>query len=202
MIGRKQVFSTSETAYAVDRKGKIVAWNQAAEQTFGYAESDALGQQCWELLSGRDIFGNLSCCEGCPIRATAFGNEPIKRFQMDFETASHERKRFTVSTLMLFNRPGQNVFVHLCHPESGATESKRIRTKTNQMALNTRQRALTPRETEVLSLLHQGMKVLQVATAMSISPSTVRNHTQHILSKLHVHNRLEAVVLGRKLGLI
>ena len=77
MFAGKNLFSTSETAYAVDRNGQIVVWNQAAEQTFGYAESEALGQQCWELLSGRDVFGNQSCCEGCPIRATAFNNEPI-----------------------------------------------------------------------------------------------------------------------------
>ena len=70
MIVGKNPFSTSETAYAVDRSGQIVVWNQAAEKIFGYAESEALRQQCWELLSGRDVLGNQSCCEGCPVRAT------------------------------------------------------------------------------------------------------------------------------------
>ena len=75
MIVKENIFSTSETAYAVDRDGQIVVWNQAAEQTFGYTESEAFGQQCWKLLPGRDVFGNQSCCEGCPVRATAFDIE-------------------------------------------------------------------------------------------------------------------------------
>ena len=79
MIARDKLFITNETAYAVDREGQIVVWNQAAEHTFGYAESEALGLKCWELLSGRDVFGNQSCCEGCPVRATAFSKEQINR---------------------------------------------------------------------------------------------------------------------------
>ena len=202
MIVKKNIFTTSEAAYAVDRNGQIVVWNQAAEQILGYAESEALGQQCWELLSGQDVFGNQSCCEGCPVRATAFSNKPINRFQVDFKTAAHERKRFTVSTLMLFNAPGREVFVHLCHPETNVNESTVTKYVTHHTAVNAQTRALTPRETEVLTLLHKGMNIPDIAAAMSISSATVRNHTQHVLLKLHVHNRLEAVVLGRKLGLI
>ena len=194
---RKQVFSTSETAYAVDRSGQIVVWNQAAERTFGYVESEALGQQCWELLSGRDVFGNQSCCKGCPIRATAFNNEPINRFQVDFITAAKEQKRFTVSTLMLLNDPGNEVFVHLCQPESDAAEEV-----ANQPSVSNQRKPLTPKELEVLTLLHKGLTVAETATALTVSVSTVRNHTQHILFKLNVHSRFEAVALGRKLNLI
>jgi DNA-binding CsgD family transcriptional regulator len=202
VIARKSVFSTSETAYAVDRKGQIVAWNEAAAHTFGYTESEALGQRCWELLSGRDIFGNLSCCEGCPIRATAFNNEPVNRFQIDFETAAHERKRFTVSTLMLFDGPGKEVLVHLCRPDLEVNENTVTNHTTNHSAVSIQRGTLTARETEVLTLLHQGKSVPEIAAAMDISVSTVRNHTQHVLLKLHVHTRFEAVALGRKLGLI
>ena len=202
MIARDKLFSTGETAYAVDRNGQIMVWNQVAEQTFGYAESEALGQKCWELLSGRDVFGNQYCCEGCPVLATAFSNEPINRFQIDFKTAAHERKRFTVSTLILFNAPGKEVFVHLCHPASDVNESTVTKHVTNNSGANHQPKTLTPRETEVLTLLHKGMTVAETAAALGVSASTVRSHIQHILFKLHVHNRHEAVVLGRKLGLI
>ena len=97
MIREKNTFRTSEAAFAVDRNGQIVAWNQAAKGTFGYTKSRALGQRCWELLSGRDIFGNQSCCEGCPVRAAAFANEPINRFQIDFKTAIPESAKNTRS---------------------------------------------------------------------------------------------------------
>jgi len=196
-MARTRIFSTSETAYAVDRAGLIVAWNRAAEKTFGYTESEALGKQCWELLSGRDVFGNQSCCEGCPIRASAFNDEHINRFQIFFDTASQKRKRFTVSTLMLLNGAGNEAFVHLCHPEPEATKHVKKRPTENKQRSN-----LTSRETEVLSLLHKGLTVEEIASKLSISASTVRNHTQHILSKLQVHSRFEAVALGRKLSLI
>ena len=198
MIAGKSIFSTSETAYAVDRDGQIVAWNEAAARTFGYTESEALGERCWELLSGRDIFGNPSCCEGCPIRATAFNNKLVNRFQIDFETAEHEYERFTVSPLMLFDGPGNEVLVHLCRPDLEVTENA----VTNHSAVSIQRGTLTARETEVLALQHQGKTVPEIAAAMGISVSTVRNHTQHVLLKLHVHTRFEAVALGRKLGLI
>lgn len=202
MITEKNIFKTSEAAYAVDRNGQIVAWNQAAKRTFGYTKSKALGQRCWELLSGRDIFGNQSCCEGCPIRTTAFNNEPINRFQVDFKLASQERKRFTVSSLMLFNGPGKESFVHLCRPKSGVSESEVPKPAANHSSGNYLHKPLTPRETEVLTLLHKGMTVMGIADLLNVSPSTIRNHTQHILSKLDVHSRFEAVVIGRSLNLI
>lgn len=202
MSTEKNIFRTSEAAFAVDRDGQIVAWNQAAERTFGYTRSKALGQRCWELLSGRDIFGNQSCCEGCPVRAAAFANEPINRFQIYFKTALQERRKFTVSTLMLVQNPGKEVFVHLCRPKAGVFESEVPKDTANHSCGNYQHKPLTPRETEVLTLLHKGITVMEIADVLTISPSTVRNHTQHIYSKLHVRSRFEAVAIGRKLNLI
>jgi DNA-binding CsgD family transcriptional regulator len=202
MLAKKTIFSTSEAAFAVDHNGQIVVWNEAGEQTFGYTESEALGQSCWELLSGRDIFGNRSCCEGCPLRATAFNNDPVNRFQLDYKTAAHELKRFTVSMLMLFDGPGKEVLVHLCRPDLDANQNAVTNRATNNSAVSNQRGSLTPRETEVLALLHQGKAPPEIAAAMGISVTTVRNHIQHVLVKLHVHSRLEAVALGRKLGLI
>jgi DNA-binding CsgD family transcriptional regulator len=202
MITEKNIFKTSETAFAVDRSGQIVAWNLAAIRAFGYTKSKALGQSCWELLSGRDIFGNQSCCEGCPVRAAAFANEPINRFQIDFKTATQKRKKYTVSTLMLFNGPGKESFVHLCRPKPGVSESEVPKHAESHFCANYQHIPLTPRETEVLTLLHKGMTVMEIAEILTISPSTVRNHTQHILSKLDVHSRFEAVAIGCKLNLI
>jgi DNA-binding CsgD family transcriptional regulator len=202
MITGKNIFRTSEAAFAVDRNGQIVAWNQAAKKTFGYTKSKAMGKHCWVLLSGRDIFGNQSCCEGCPVRAAAFDNEPVNRFQIDFKTATQERKKYTVSTLMLFNGSGNESFVHLCRPKSEVSEIEVTKQASNHSHAHHQHVPLTPRETEVLTLLHKGMTVTEIADALTISPSTVRNHTQHILLKLNVHSRFEAVAIGRKLNLI
>lgn len=202
MIAAKNIFITSETAFAVDRTGQILVWNQAAEKTFGYAEYEALGQQCWKLLSGLDVFGNQSCCVGCPIRDAAFNSEPINRFKADFMTAEHKRKRYIVCTLMFFNARGKDVFVHIFRPEPDVDERTVTNRVTHHSAVENQRKTLTPRETEVLAHLHKGMTIPGIAAELNICPATVRNHTQHVLLKLHVHSRFEAVALGRDLGLI
>lgn len=191
------IFSTSEAAYAVDRDGQIVVWNRAAERTFGYKKTEALGRNCWELLSGRDMFGNRSCCKGCPVREAAFKEERVHLFKVDFKTAAQRRKSFLVTTLMLFGVSGKDLFVHICNPESDLALNTTISPVNGKPRHN-----LTPRETEVLSLLHQGKTIGDIAARLTVSTTTVRNHTQHILYKLNVHSRFEAVALGRKLGLI
>ena len=55
---------------------------------------------------------------------------------------------------------------------------------------------LTPRERDVLHLLTQGLDGAAIAEELFVSPATVRNHIQHILGKLGVHNRTEAVALA------
>jgi NarL family two-component system response regulator LiaR len=55
---------------------------------------------------------------------------------------------------------------------------------------------LTDREREVLALLVEGMNNSQIADRLIVSRSTVKFHVSSILSKLHVANRTEAVVLA------
>lgn len=61
---------------------------------------------------------------------------------------------------------------------------------------------LTQRETEVLRLLAQGLPNRQVAEALNLSVNTVRNHTQHLLTKLDAHSQLEAVAVATRLGIL
>jgi DNA-binding NarL/FixJ family response regulator len=60
---------------------------------------------------------------------------------------------------------------------------------------------LTPREREVLTLLAEGRSSSQIARELVISPRTVGTHVQHILSKLGVHNRTQAVAVAHRAGL-
>jgi DNA-binding NarL/FixJ family response regulator len=54
-------------------------------------------------------------------------------------------------------------------------------------------RKLTRRELDVLSLLVEGLSQPEIANRLFISPKTVGKHIEHILSKLGVHNRAQAV---------
>ena len=55
---------------------------------------------------------------------------------------------------------------------------------------------LSPREVEVLRLLTRGQPNEQIARNLFISVSTVKNHVQHIISKLGVSDSLQAAVLA------
>ena len=61
---------------------------------------------------------------------------------------------------------------------------------------------LTPREREVLALMVEGMTNPEIAERLSISRATATAHVSHILSKLGVSNRQEAIVLAVRSKLV
>jgi len=61
---------------------------------------------------------------------------------------------------------------------------------------------LTRRQVEVLSLLVEGLSQSEIAAKLFISPKTVSKHIEHILARLGVHNRTQAVALAVRDGLI
>jgi DNA-binding NarL/FixJ family response regulator len=65
-----------------------------------------------------------------------------------------------------------------------------------------RETDLSDREISVLRLLAQGSTTTSVAEQLHISRTTVNNHIQHILRKLDVHTRLEAIRRAEHAGLI
>ena len=61
---------------------------------------------------------------------------------------------------------------------------------------------LTPRETEILELLAEGLANKQIALGLEISEHTVKFHISSIYAKLGATNRMEAVRMGLQLGLV
>jgi len=61
---------------------------------------------------------------------------------------------------------------------------------------------LTEREHEVLALMVEGLNNTEIATQLGVSPSTIKSHVSHILAKLNVDGRTEAVVLAMRHGLV
>ena len=61
---------------------------------------------------------------------------------------------------------------------------------------------LTKRELEVLRLLTDGLSQKEIAASLVISPKTVAAHIQHILGKLGVHSRAQAVAHAYRRGLL
>lgn len=69
-------------------------------------------------------------------------------------------------------------------------------------AQDLRKTRLTPRQCEVLDLLHQGKSNKLIARQLGLSDNTVRRHVQDILAHFEVVSRTEAVFEARRLGLI
>lgn len=58
---------------------------------------------------------------------------------------------------------------------------------------------LTPREWEVLDLLSAGRATEQIARELDVTIETVRSHVKHLLRKLGVHSRSEAILAAQRL---
>jgi two-component system, NarL family, response regulator LiaR len=61
---------------------------------------------------------------------------------------------------------------------------------------------LTTRETEVLRHVALGLSNRDIAAALSVSEETVKTHVTHVLAKLNVDNRAQAIVQALKRGLV
>jgi DNA-binding NarL/FixJ family response regulator len=60
---------------------------------------------------------------------------------------------------------------------------------------------LTERETEILRLVAKGLTSRQIADRLVLSHRTVQNHTQNVLTKLQLHNRVELTRYAIEKGL-
>jgi DNA-binding NarL/FixJ family response regulator len=61
---------------------------------------------------------------------------------------------------------------------------------------------LTDRELQVLSLLGEGLDTIAMSQRLGIAIHTIEWHVRHVIEKLEVHSKLQAVIAGARLGLI
>lgn len=199
-------------AFATDARQIITFWNRGAAKVFGREPHEALGRHCHDVVCGKDGYGNRYCNDQCPIYATVRRGEPVSGCQLLVQSKTGEASVLSVTVLQL---PGStpNLFslIHLIQPLDESTAIVKTASRLGAPRLEgpllgaeaaSPLPPLTTREKEILRWVASGLQNKEIAEKLDISLATVRNHIHHILEKLGVHSKLEAVSLAFRSGWI
>lgn len=85
----------------------------------------------------------------------------------------------------------------VCSPTVSAILMKNAFTFKRKMQSATQMSLLSPREKQILELLEGGLSNQQIASRLSVTVHTVKNHVHKVLTKLEVSTRAEAVAYAR-----
>jgi DNA-binding CsgD family transcriptional regulator len=207
----------SETpTLATDSRGHVMFWNRAAERLFGRLSNQALGRRCYDLIGGRDVFGNRFCYENCPVLSMTRRGESIRAFEMAVQCASGPESVGVTVIRVPGAGPEQATLVHLMQPidqqgrlaraleqlaaREQAPSPAPVEPVTHGAVAHAKAPPLTEREREILRLVASGLQNKEIADKLGLSTATVRNHIHNLLEKLGVHSKLEAVSLAFRQG--
>jgi DNA-binding CsgD family transcriptional regulator len=197
---------TTDAMIAVGADLTIIGWNQAATELFGLDADEALGEFCHTILCWRDRCGG-AVCEECATEPPVEVGELIPTREVIGRSSKGNPLWLNATTIVPPPElRDQCRLVHLVREVALPPELERLVVERLQgWSLATEEDVgvlsrLTPRETEVLHLLTEGLDGAAIANTLFLSPATVRNHIQHILKKLEVHSRTEAVGLALRKG--
>lgn len=203
-------------AFATDTRERLVFWNRGASDLLGRTSDEALGRHCWEIIGGRDVFGNRFCYGNCPVSASLRAGESVRGFELSMP-ANGSRPLLTHVTILRIPsvRPDLYTIVHILNPVQESTRLARVLERLGATPVEPGTRPvpgpadpedtpappqLTTREREVLRWVAAGLQNKEIAQTLDLSLATVRNHIHNILEKLGVHSKLEAVSLAFRNG--
>ena len=222
-----RVIDCSDGVSVVDSKHGVIHWNDMAHRLTGLRPNEVLGRFCFDLCAkGNEDNGCGQCRLDCPMFVAIKTGMAIPNFDLRYRNKWGKQVWYNVSTILVRDDI-QRVHTAIFHFRD-ITHQIQAEKLTSQMfavfrqseywqdagvrneapatlsfsAESAKRSTLTRRERDVLAILVTGASTKEIAQGLSISPVTVRNHIQHILEKLGVHSRLEAVVYALEHKLI
>ena len=195
-------------AFATDSRERVVFWNRGAATVLGRRSDEVLGHRCYEVLCGRDVFGNRLCFQNCPVSTMARADEPISGFEVRVPSLRPDGQTLLLHVTILRipgPRPDLFTLVHVLQRiEEAARSARTLGPLEATRALGPPRPEvappLTPRETEVLQLVATGLQNKEIAQKLGLSLATVRNHVQNTRTKLDVHSKLEMISIAFRKG--
>ncbi len=212
------VNGAADPAYAVDGSGLIVAWNQAAVETFGPTQDEVIGKSCFGIICGKNA-DNAMCSQTCIVREVAKSDHKVPGFDLRAQTVKGDQW-FSVTIVVVYvsNNGRLPYTIHILRNidlykridallrDYVLSETKNVRPNSiplvSQNGTPTREANITKRELEILKLVAKSETSQTIAEKLNISPITVDNHMQNVLKKLNAHSRLEAVLRAGHVGLL
>jgi len=199
-------------AYGMDRHDRIVYWNEGVEKALGWSSEEVLGRMCYEVLAGRDLFGNLYCTKECPVVVSAIAGDDVRPFLIDVKKKGSSRSvKLIVRPVPLpAAGPSFAVLMHFLDSEGASLDAliSSLRAAVREpdglppvdppISVS----PLSTREREIVLLLSNGYAALNISAKLNLSLATVRNHINNVLRELDVHSQIEAVALSFRRGWI
>lgn len=197
----------SDAAFAVDHTMRVVYWNLGAERIFGIDEGAAIGRRCDEIVSGSETTGARLCQPDCRVMSCSRRGHAPETYDLIRHDALGKRQTLNVSIAVLRGRRrASTLTVHLVRDVTAQRLAEQragdVFTALRGTGTGTTLPEVTKREAEVLRLLALGASNASIGQTLGISTTTVRNHIEHLLSKMGVHSKLEAVVYAARAGLV
>ena len=185
----RMVSRCPDGVFVVSGDGRVTLWNDAAERILGHQARDVVGRPCQQVLFPCDSAEEAACCCEGGVSFAGNGGGAVSTFEIHTRARSGRLIWLSVSVHAGCDEHGRRFAVHVIRD---VTETRELLALVHRHTPQEHS-ALTRRELEILRFVATGAGTKAVAEQLKVSPSTVRNHVQNIMSKLGVHNRLQAV---------
>jgi len=189
---------------------RAVHWiNRQAASLLRANREHLLGRPCRETVKAVNVKGRPLCGAECPIMQRVRRGRALPPLKIRFDGGAGDAGSAEghagpwVRILLIPVRRARDGGIYLVHCVISSEREKRMERYLRSVAGRWTPRRgsmppcsaapLTGREAQILDLLTRDNDLHSIAGKLGVSHVTVRNHVQHLLSKLGVHSIEEAV---------